>query len=539
MKTNKGFTLVELLAVIVILAIILVIAIPNIMKIIDKAKLDANIKSEDMLLNAAKKYMVNNFAKVPINIGDTTEITLDELKTANIMGDIKSANNSNLCNGYVLITKIDDNKYNYTPTLNCNNNIGNSNDDGLKAYFPFDDFQEPTENLYPGPSTSGYYMTSVYNGTNYGFGISTNSKWEIDNSDQPIKNIDVQKTSRIDSGISQRFYVQWTDIANRSGSTYLPGEEKTFSFYYYGTYGTSINPYIGGYTGTLTLYSDQATSGNNTTSIVIPVTENKWNRIVFKVKNTGAINAVYNWGWMILHNNNATATVDNTNYWKFTGIQVEKKSYATPYVNGIRQATVKDYSGNGNNSGLILNNSPKWLESNKIGTGAYEFNGINSCVTLNPSNTIINNNTNWTLSAWFNTNTIGSYAYANRIVALMRTNIASTAVSLTLGSGKVSLMYSDAGTIHKYLSTDISINKWYHVAGTYDGVKYSLYLNGTKIGEVNDTFQGFSTGLASLGCMSNGADFFNGKIDDVRIYNRTLSADEIIQKYKMELSRSN
>jgi prepilin-type N-terminal cleavage/methylation domain-containing protein len=51
---QKGFTLVELLAVIVILAIILVIAIPNIMKTIDKAKYDSYKNSLMLILKAAK-----------------------------------------------------------------------------------------------------------------------------------------------------------------------------------------------------------------------------------------------------------------------------------------------------------------------------------------------------------------------------------------------------------------------------------------------------------------------------------------------------
>jgi prepilin-type N-terminal cleavage/methylation domain-containing protein len=51
---QKGFTLVELLAVIVILAVILVIAVPNIIKVIDKAKYDSYKNSLILILKAAK-----------------------------------------------------------------------------------------------------------------------------------------------------------------------------------------------------------------------------------------------------------------------------------------------------------------------------------------------------------------------------------------------------------------------------------------------------------------------------------------------------
>ena len=55
MKKKNGFTLVELLAVIVILAIILVIAIPQIVKTIDAARLGAFRSTAKLLLSQADK----------------------------------------------------------------------------------------------------------------------------------------------------------------------------------------------------------------------------------------------------------------------------------------------------------------------------------------------------------------------------------------------------------------------------------------------------------------------------------------------------
>jgi type IV pilus assembly protein PilA len=55
MKLNKkGFTLVELLAVIVILAVILVIAIPNVLSIIDKSRKDSMVNTAKMMVKAAQ-----------------------------------------------------------------------------------------------------------------------------------------------------------------------------------------------------------------------------------------------------------------------------------------------------------------------------------------------------------------------------------------------------------------------------------------------------------------------------------------------------
>ena len=62
---NKGFTLMELLAVIVILAIIALIATPIILGIIDDTKEDANERSVELYASSiktavAKYQMVNN-----------------------------------------------------------------------------------------------------------------------------------------------------------------------------------------------------------------------------------------------------------------------------------------------------------------------------------------------------------------------------------------------------------------------------------------------------------------------------------------------
>ena len=56
MKKKKGFTLVELLAVIVILGLIAVIAIPNSMQVSDSVKKNLYCEKVDLLLNDAKRF---------------------------------------------------------------------------------------------------------------------------------------------------------------------------------------------------------------------------------------------------------------------------------------------------------------------------------------------------------------------------------------------------------------------------------------------------------------------------------------------------
>jgi prepilin-type N-terminal cleavage/methylation domain-containing protein len=126
MKKRQGFTLVELLAVIVILAIILVIAIPNIMKLIDKMKLDAYKRNEELLVNATRNYLAGNPDKAPVNIGDVVTIQLSELQSNNIIDNIKDIKSNNNCIGEVTIIKRSANEYAYSPYLECGTNYKTS-----------------------------------------------------------------------------------------------------------------------------------------------------------------------------------------------------------------------------------------------------------------------------------------------------------------------------------------------------------------------------------------------------------------------------
>ena len=79
MKKKKGFTLVELLAVIVILAIILIIAMPKISEVIKKTRLSSLEATAKMIINSAeKKYTENQVLEQGTNIGCSDVAKLNE-----------------------------------------------------------------------------------------------------------------------------------------------------------------------------------------------------------------------------------------------------------------------------------------------------------------------------------------------------------------------------------------------------------------------------------------------------------------------------
>jgi parallel beta-helix repeat protein len=84
-------------------------------------------------------------------------------------------------------------------------------------------------------------------------------------------------------------------------------------------------------------------------------------------------------------------------------------------------------------------------------------------------------------------------------------------------------------------SAAITLNKWYHIAGTYDGSYVRVFING-KLDTTSSMFTGnivSSTNKAYIGPLwgMTGSYQFNGLIDEVRAYDRALSEDEIYSLY--------
>lgn len=84
-----------------------------------------------------------------------------------------------------------------------------------------------------------------------------------------------------------------------------------------------------------------------------------------------------------------------------------------------------------------------------------------------------------------------------------------------------------------YIGADtrgITVGNWYHIACTYDGTSASIYVDGELQNSVSMSgLLRVSTQHILIGAnpTSPPSSFFNGSIDDIRIWNRALSASEI------------
>jgi len=77
-------------------------------------------------------------------------------------------------------------------------------------------------------------------------------------------------------------------------------------------------------------------------------------------------------------------------------------------------------------------------------------------------------------------------------------------------------------------------SNWVHVAGTYDSASTTakLYVNNNAVTSVSVAAPGPTFLNVSIGSSASAADCWNGDIDEVRIYNRALTAGEIDDLYK-------
>ena len=186
---------------------------------------------------------------------------------------------------------------------------------------------------------------------------------------------------------------------------------------------------------------------------------------------------------------------------------------------------VIDLSGN-NNNGTFINGAVRASGDTPNGKGSsVSLNGSSQFVTAVDSPSL-NITGPITLSAWIKPTAIGG-----DYKTVMAKRSGSTNYQLYLGNGDGVLSYYN-GT--QYRSTFVpKTNAWTHVAATLNGGTLTLFANGTSVYSVS----GVAMPTAVLGDFSVGvpgsytAEFFQGNIDDVRVYTQAIAAADIIQIY--------
>ena len=191
--------------------------------------------------------------------------------------------------------------------------------------------------------------------------------------------------------------------------------------------------------------------------------------------------------------------------------------------------TANDTSGNGNNGtvhGAILT-SDRFGNANS----AYSFNGVSSYIEV-PGSTTLDIIDNLTLSAWID---IYQFKDIGGILCYGPDGSDYETYSLdTTGESesKVFFWTNWPSTAVKVYSNPIEKNSWHHVVATFTGGTVKIYVDGALKNSQQISISKLKLGNGRIlrfgENQPGGNEFYNGLIDDIRIYNRTLSAPEII-----------
>jgi hypothetical protein len=183
--------------------------------------------------------------------------------------------------------------------------------------------------------------------------------------------------------------------------------------------------------------------------------------------------------------------------------------------------TTADGTGNGH-LGTLSNAT--WTPSGQFG-GALSFNGTDALVTVSDAASL-DLTTGMTISAWVNPT-----ASTDWCTVVMKERPSGLAYSLYSNNGASrpsAFAYIGAADRNANGSGVVPLNSWSHLAATYDGATLRLFVNGVQVGSQAVTGAlAVSTGALRIGGNSVWGEYFQGRIDEVRIYNRALTAGEI------------
>ena len=238
---------------------------------------------------------------------------------------------------------------------------------------------------------------------------------------------------------------------------------------------------------------------------------------------------------------------NNVNYTLYDDSLVLMMNMDNLGILGESSALIKDLSKYGNDgivSGAVVNTFGKY-------GGAFTFDGINDYIDLGISSVLNNNINDITISAWvkleadlchvdtnyniFTNELLDDYGYILRIG------------DYTAPSGSCGIIFfrtSNAGTIptssqaNTLSLTYPNDNAWHYVTAVKDGSNAFIYLDGVQVasnigGIISPANSPISSKISGL------EQSFDGSIDEVRIWNRGLSSNEVKEQYYSNLYRYN
>ena len=177
--------------------------------------------------------------------------------------------------------------------------------------------------------------------------------------------------------------------------------------------------------------------------------------------------------------------------------------------------------------------------------GAYNLNGTTqNFVNSTPYGLPLGNHPR-TMCGWMNPSALPAInthayiaAYGNSVTPALNSAFAigiykDDGTNMPAGTYIVNAIQGSTMAADNLVLTSIPLNTWSHICAVYDGTNSILYYDGKQLGtkalSLVTALNSLNTPTLTIGSYTASNERFSGKIDDVRIYNRALSANQIRQ----------
>ena len=201
------------------------------------------------------------------------------------------------------------------------------------------------------------------------------------------------------------------------------------------------------------------------------------------------------------------------------------QSIATYQLDGDANDLTGNYNGTASN---VTYSTGKFGQAG-VFNGSSSYIDINYRLAANPS---------YSMSCWFNTSSTSQMAIYSDVDSNADSHTARIALRL-MSSGNFGLLMGDGSSSWYNESTSSSSyldGNWHHIVQVVNGTSIKLYVDGntTPIADLTSTVSAGTVGERSIifGRLGHfNGQYFNGTIDQVRIYNKAISAADVTTLY--------
>ena len=196
----------------------------------------------------------------------------------------------------------------------------------------------------------------------------------------------------------------------------------------------------------------------------------------------------------------------------------------------------------GTTNAQSIQNNKNLNQLSAINENVIEFNGTDEYINCGNSSSLQITGNSLTIETWIYPTNFKTAVWENSIVDHHFVGYVGYGIQFG-GNGQFDFDFGDGNSWHNLTSPEnsLELNRWQHIAGVYDGSSIKLYVNGNLIAETQDTALIVANTFTDLYlCEGNTFSnrFFEGKLDEIRIWKSEKTQSELQQNMADEISTS-